>query len=362
MCFLFAGGAARPLELGTGAGGANQFVRGFRGVAWEFLKTPRAGSRTTAARRGRGLAASVPTQHTRRVIRLIRDIHESDRASGRPSFSAEFFPPKTDEGERRLFAEVIPALLRLPIGYCSVTYGAGGTTREKTLGIVDRIQRDHDFTCMMHLTCVGATQDEIAGVVAEARSRGVRNILALRGDPPPGSGEFVRTEGGFEFSGQLVRYLSGSPDLCIGTAGFPEGHVAQKDGKHVDWGFLAEKIRAGADFVVTQLFFDNDDYYRFRDHLTGKLRIDVPLVPGLLPVLARAQTKKFVELCGAKLPAPFLAKLEALGDDDAAVTAYGIDYCSAQVEDLLASGAPGAHFYTLNKAHSTAGILKNLGY
>ncbi|KAB2658553.1 MAG: methylenetetrahydrofolate reductase [NAD(P)H], partial [Verrucomicrobia bacterium] len=245
---------------------------------------------------------------------------------------------------------------------CSVTYGAGGTTREKTLGIVDRIQRDHDLTCMMHLTCVGATQAQIAQVVAEARALGVHNILALRGDPPPGSAEFVRTEGGFEFSRELVQFLRQSAGLCIGTAGFPEGHVAQKAGKLVDWGFLADKIRAGADFVVTQLFFDNDDYYRFRDHLVSRLHIDVPLVPGLLPVIARAQTKKFVELCGARLPAPFLAKLEALGDDDAAVTAYGIDYCSKQVEDLLANGAPGAHFYTLNKAHSTASVLKNLGH
>ncbi len=293
------------------------------------------------------------------MVRLIRDIHHSDAAAGRPSFSAEFFPPKTEEGERRLFAEVLPALLRQPVGYCSVTYGAGGTTREKTIGIVERIQREHDLTCMMHLTCVGATQDQIASVVAEARQRGVLNLLALRGDPPPGTGEFVRTEGGFEYSSQLVGYLRKQGGFSIGTAGFPEGHIAQRAGKFVDWAHLAEKVRAGADFVITQLFFDNADYYQFRDHLAG-LGVTVPIIPGLLPVLARAQTKKFVELCGARLPEPFLARLEALGDDDAAVTEFGIEWCTRQAEDLLRQGAPGLHFYTLNKAHSTVRILENL--
>ncbi len=295
------------------------------------------------------------------MIQSIHDIHVADAQAGCPSFSIEFFPPKTEEGERKLFAETLPAFANLPVGYCSVTYGAGGSTRDKTLGIVERIQKEHDLTAMMHLTCVNATQAEIASVVDDAERRGIRNILALRGDPPGGTGEFVKTEGGFEYSRELVAYLRQRGGLTIGTAGFPEGHIAQKAGRVVDWNHLADKIRAGADFVVTQLFYDNDDYYAFRDHLT-KAGIDVPLIPGLLPVVARNQTKKFVELCGAKLPAPFLDRLETLGDDDAAVTEFGIEYCTQQIQDLLRNGAPGVHFYTLNRPYSTTRILRNLGH
>jgi len=303
-----------------------------------------------------------PSHSPQTVIRSIHDIHVADAEAGRPSFSIEFFPPKTDEGERKLFTETIPALVRLPVGYCSVTYGAGGSTRDKTLGIVDRIQREHQLTTMMHLTCVNATQAEIASVVDDAANRGIRNILALRGDPPGGTGEFVKTEGGFEFSSELVAYLRQRGGITIGTAGFPEGHIAQKEGRIADWKHLANKIRAGADFVVTQLFYDNADYYAFRDYLTQVEKLDVPIIAGLLPVVARNQTKKFVELCGAKLPPQFLNRLESLGDDDAAVTDYGIEYCTHQIEDLVRNGAPGVHFYTLNRALSTTRILTNLGY
>jgi methylenetetrahydrofolate reductase (NADPH) len=295
------------------------------------------------------------------MIRHIHDIHRENAARGRPSFSIEFFPPKTDEGEKNLFATTLPALIAARPDYCSVTYGAGGSTREKTLGIVDRIQREFDLTAMMHLTCVNATREQLAGVVADARARGVENILALRGDPPGGGDDWVQTEGGFRYSSELVAFLRGLGGLSIGTAGFPEGHVAQKAGKHVDWEHLADKIREGAQFVVTQLFFNNTDYLEFRDFLVKKLGVEVPLIPGLLPVLSRNQTKKFTALCGARLPEKFLARLEELGDDDAAVTAFGIEYCTRQIEELLREGAPGVHFYTLNKPHSTVQILKNLG-
>jgi methylenetetrahydrofolate reductase (NADPH) len=246
--------------------------------------------------------------------------------------------------------------------YCSVTYGAGGSTREKTLGLVERIQRDFGLTTVMHLTCVNADKAELGSVIDEAKARGVRNILALRGDPPGGSGEWVPTEGGFRYSSELVAYLKEIGDLSIGTAGFPEGHIAQTGGKHQDWQHLADKIHQGAHFVVTQLFYDNDDYFAMRDHLTKTLGVDVPLIPGLLPVVALNQTKKFTALCGARLPERFLSRLEALGDDDAAVTAFGIEYCTQQIEGLIRGGAPGVHFYTLNKAHSTVQILKNLGH
>ena len=294
------------------------------------------------------------------MIRHIHEIHRENLGKGRPSFSIEFFPPKTEEGERNLFQTTLPALLAANPDYCSVTYGAGGTTRDKTIGIVDRIQKDFGLTTMMHLTCVSATRAELAAVVDEARGRGVKNLLALRGDPP-GGGEWVQTEGGFRYSSELVAYLRDLGGLSIGTAGFPEGHINQKGGKQVDWGFLAEKVRQGAQFVVTQLFFNNADYLEFRDFLSKKLGVDVPIVAGLLPVLSRNQTKKFTALCGAQLPAPFLAKLEQLGDDDAAVTEFGIEYCTRQIEELLREGAPGVHFYTLNKAHSTVRILRNLG-
>ncbi len=294
-------------------------------------------------------------------MQLIHDIHESCRAARRPAISFEFFPPKTEEGDRALLERTIPALLRLRPDYCSVTYGAGGSTRAKTLDIVDRIQREHQLTAMAHLTCVNATQEQIRDVFDEARGRGIINFLALRGDPPPGSGEFKKTEGGFEFSSQLVAFLRELGAQCIGTAGFPEGHLACKGGKYVDWQHLRTKVEAGADFIITQLFFDNDDFYEFHDHLRDKLGVTVPIIPGVLPILSRGQTRKFVELCGAKLPPAFVARLDELGDDDAAVTEFGIAHATQQCRELLRFGVPGLHFYTLNKAHSTTQIVRALG-
>lgn len=295
------------------------------------------------------------------MISFIHDLHLGARATGKPAVSLEFFPPKTDEGDRNLFEKTLPALLAIKPAYCSVTYGAGGSTRDKTLTIVERIQRDFDLTTMMHLTCVNATRGELAAVIADARARGVKNILALRGDPPAGAAEWTATEGGFRYSHELVAYLRELGGFNIGTAGFPEGHIAQTAGRETDWAFLADKIRAGADFVVTQLFFDNADFLRMRDHLVKKLGVEVTLIPGLLPVLARGQTKKFTALCGAALPAPFVARLDELGDDDAAVTQFGIEYCTRQCEELIREGVAGLHFYTLNKAHSTVQVVKNLG-
>ena len=292
---------------------------------------------------------------------FIRDIHAACRAAGRPAVSFEFFPPKTDEGDRNLMEKTLPALLAMKPDYCSVTYGAGGSTRDKTLGIVDNIQRKHGLTAMMHLTCVNSTREELREVVEEARGRGVQNIMALRGDPPGGVGPWVPAEGGFTYSSELVAFLRGLGGLCIGTAGFPEGHVAQTKGKLVDWQFLGEKIAAGADFVITQIFFDNEDYYRFAAHMKEKLGVTVPIIPGILPILSRHQTKKFTELCGAKLPQAFVDKLDALGDDDAAVTQFGIDYATEQCEALLKFGVPGLHFYSLNKSHSTLAVARNLG-
>jgi methylenetetrahydrofolate reductase (NADPH) len=292
-------------------------------------------------------------------VQFIRDLHAARLAEKRPVISFEFFPPKTEEGDRILFEKTLPALRSLKPDYCSVTYGAGGSTRDKTLMIVDRIQREHHLVAMMHLTCVNSTKDQLREVIEQARTKGIKNILALRGDPPGGTGEWKAAEGGFTYSSELVRFLSELGGFSIGTAGFPEGHVACQEGKYVDWQRLKAKIDRGADFVITQLFFDNTDFFEFRDYLT-KLGVSVPICPGILPILSASQVKKFTTMCGANLPATLLARLEQFGDNDAATTQFGIDYASRQCEELLREGVPGIHFYTLNKAHSTAAVLKNL--
>jgi methylenetetrahydrofolate reductase (NADPH) len=292
-------------------------------------------------------------------MQFIRDIHNAKRGQA-PVISFEFFPPKTDEGDRNLLEKTIPALMKLKPDFCSVTYGAGGSTRDKTLTIVERIQKEHGLTAMSHLTCVGSTKEQLHDVLLDARRRGIKNILALRGDPPAGTGEFQKTPGGFEFSSELVAFIRQLGGFCIGTAGFPEGHIACQEGKIVDWERLKRKVDAGADFIITQLFFDNRDFFEFRDHVT-KLGVQVPLVPGMLPILSASQIKKFTTLCGAKIPPAMLAKLEELGDNDAAVMAYGIDYATRQCEELLREGVEGLHFYTLNKAYSTTEVVARLG-
>ena len=271
-----------------------------------------------------------------------------------------FSRPKTDEGDRNLLEKQIPALLQARPDFCSVTYGAGGSTRDKTLMIVDRIQRQHGLTALAHLTCVGHTRGQVRELLEKIRSLGCKNILALRGDPP-GGGEFQPTPGGFEFAAQLVRFIRESGDFSIGVAGFPEGHIACRDGKHADWRHLKEKTDAGADFVLTQLFFDNADYFEFRDYVAGKLGVCVPLVPGIIPILSASQITKFTQLCGAKIPPPLRSKLDQLAGDDEAAAEFGIEYATKQCEELLRAGAPGLHFYTLNKSRSTVRVLKNLG-
>ena len=292
-------------------------------------------------------------------MKLIRDIYAARRNTERPVISLEFFPPKTDEGDRNLLEKTIPALLQTRPDFCSVTYGAGGSTREKTLRIVDNVQRQHGLTTVAHLTCVCSTREQIRDLLDRIRALGVQNLLALRGDPPCG-GEFQVTPGGFEFSNQLVRFIREQGDFCIGVAGFPEGHIACKQGKHADWAHLKEKIEAGADYVMTQLFFDNADYFEFRDHLAGRHGVKVPLVPGIIPILSGSQIKRFTAMCGARVPAPLAARLQELGDNDEAVAQFGIEYATRQCEDLLRNGAPGIHFYTLNKSRSVVQVLKNL--
>jgi methylenetetrahydrofolate reductase (NADPH) len=293
------------------------------------------------------------------LIQYIRDIFEAAQVARRPVVSFEFFPTKSEEGERVLFEKTIPALRDLNPGFCSVTYGAGGSTRGQTLAIVDRIQREQQITAMAHLTCVNATIEETCAVLEQTRQLGIKNILALRGDPPNGASEFVKTEGGFEYSYQLVRHIRECGEFSIGVAGFPEGHVACSEGRLVDWRRLKTKIDNGADFVITQLFFQNRHYFECRDFL-ARQGVTVPIVPGVLPILSTSQIKRFVGLCGAELPRPLVSELERRGDDDEAVSQFGIDYATKQCEELLREGAPGLHFYTLNKARSTTEVVKNL--
>jgi len=293
-------------------------------------------------------------------MRPIRDIYAEKMAAQKPVISFEFFPPKTDDGDRALLERQIPALLAARPDFCSVTYGAGGTTRDKTLQIVDRVQRQHGLPALAHLTCVNHTRAEVGALLETIRTLNCRNILALRGDPA-GGGEFQPTPGGFEYSAELVEFIRAHGEFSVGVAGFPEGHVACREGKHADWRHLREKVEAGADFVVTQLFFDNADYFEFRDHVAGKLGVTVPLVPGVISILSATQITKFTQLCGAKIPPALRAKLDALGADDEAAMQFGIEYATRQCEELLRAGAPGLHFYTLNKAPATVQVLKNLG-
>ena len=293
-------------------------------------------------------------------MRFIRDIYAEKMAAKKPVISFEFFPPKTDEGDRALLEKQIPALLAAKPDFCSVTYGAGGSTREKTLQIVDRVQRQHGLAALAHLTCVNHTREEVRALLEKVRALNCKNILALRGDPP-GGGEFQATPGGFEFSSELVNFIREQGNFSTGVAGFPEGHIACKAGKHADWQHLKEKVEAGADFVVTQLFFDNADYFEFRDHVAGKLGVRVPLVPGVVSILSATQITKFTQMCGAKIPPALRTQLDALGTDDEAAMKFGIEYATRQCAELLRAGVPGLHFYTLNKAPATVQVLKNLG-
>lgn len=293
------------------------------------------------------------------MIQLIRDIFTAARAHRRPVLSFEFFPTKTDDGERTLLESTIPALRQLQPEFCSVTYGAGGSTRAKTLAIVDRIQREQQLTTMAHLTCVNTTVEETHAILKQTHELGIKNILALRGDPPAGA-DFVKIDGGFGYSYELVRYIRQEFEaFSIGVAGFPEGHIACSHGKHEDWRRLKHKIDHGADFVITQFFFNNAHYFEFREFL-ARQGVTVPVIPGILPILSASQIARFVALCGADLPGPMLAELEKHGDNDQAVAEFGIEYATRQCEELLREGAPGLHFYTLNKARSTTAVVKNL--
>ncbi|UCD10658.1 MAG: methylenetetrahydrofolate reductase [NAD(P)H] [Nitrospinaceae bacterium] len=283
----------------------------------------------------------------------IRDI----LGRGEPTFSFEFFPPKSEEGFEQLF-NTIENLKELKPGYVSVTYGAGGTTRSRTLELVRRIKDGIGLEAMAHLTCVGHDKEEIRDILSRMEEAGIDNVLALRGDPPQGETHFIKTAGGFEYADQLVAFIRRNFSFCLGVAGYPEGHVECLD-KTQDLINLKRKVDAGADFIVTQLFFDNRFYYEFMDKIHA-MGIHVPVIPGIMPIINVKQIKRFTKMCGATIPRALNNALEEVQDDSEAVGRVGIEYALGQCRDLLWQGAPGVHFYTLNRSPATRAIVEQL--
>ncbi|MCS7032502.1 MAG: methylenetetrahydrofolate reductase [NAD(P)H] [Phycisphaerae bacterium] len=282
---------------------------------------------------------------------------DSVLGKGPATISFEFFPPKTDTGWAQLYG-AIAELHAIRPAYVSVTYGAGGSTRARTVELVARIQRELNLRSMAHLTCVGHTAEELGGILADLWSGGVRNILALRGDPPAGQTWFTPTAGGFSHADELVAFIRSRYDFCIGVAGYPEGHP-QCLNKTRDLEHLKRKLDNGAQFVVTQLFFDNDVFYWFRD-AARKMGITAPIVAGIMPITNVSQIKRFVSMCGAKIHHKLLLKLESVENDPEATARTGVDYAIEQCTDLLRQGVDGLHFYTLNKSKATVEICRAL--
>ncbi len=284
----------------------------------------------------------------------IRDLF----GSGKPVFSFEFFPPKDEAGAEALHRILVDELQPLGPSFVSVTYGAGGSTRERTVGLVGRIKRELGIEAMAHLTCVGSSRDETAAVLDRLNELGIENVLALRGDPPKGETAFRPMAGGFAHASELADFVRSRWKFCLGGACYPEGHPECRD---LDLGIqhLKLKVAAGAEFLITQLFFDNAEYLSFvaRARAAG---ISVPIVPGIMPVGNLEQVKRFTSMCGARIPAGLLARLEAAAGDAQAVARIGVEHAAQQCRGLLAAGAPGIHFYTLNKSAATREILRAL--
>jgi methylenetetrahydrofolate reductase (NADPH) len=306
-------------------------------------------------------SSTAATTGDRKPIRRIRDIYEEKRGRGEPVISIELFPPKTPRAKEGLFERALPRLATAEPDFFSVTYGAGGSTRDTTLEVVDRIQRQYGITGMAHLTGIGSTRDEVARYLDDAKRLGIRNLLALRGDPPRGLPDVIPPDDGFNYSFQLIDFIKSHGDFTVGAAGFPECHVACTDGRHADWQRVKSKLDHGAEFILTQLFFSNAHYFEFLEYMTDTLGVSAPVTPGVLPILSTEQIRRFTAICGATLPAELATRLDAFGDDADAVREFGIDFATRQCEALLKGGAPGLHLYSLNRSPSCLAILKNLG-
>ena len=275
-----------------------------------------------------------------------------------PTISFEFSPPRTEEGFEQLY-KTIDRLRPLQPSYVSVTYGAGGTTRQQTVEISKRIQNEIHLDVMAHLTCVEHTKEELAEILDTLWDGGIKNLLALRGDPPGGHGAFTKTEGGLGSARELVEFALSRHPFCVGVAGYPEGHIHCLN-KTRDLEHLKEKVDAGASLIVTQLFFDNEDFCRWRDEIRA-MGINVPLVAGIMPILNVAQIKRVVTMCGAKIPHTLLRRIESVETDKDAVLQIGTEYALHQCRDLLDRGsADGLHFYTMNRSQATRDICRAL--
>jgi methylenetetrahydrofolate reductase (NADPH) len=286
-------------------------------------------------------------------------IDERIASGNEPSFSFEFFPPKTDEGERNL-GRALAELSRLSPTFVSVTYGAGGSTtqKRKTIDIVAHLKRDYGMEAMAHFTCVGATTDELRQMLDTMRDAGIENVLALRGDPPQGQAEWTATDGGLRYSRELIELIRDDYHFAIGAACFPEVHIHALDAES-DLRYLKEKVDAGARFLITQLFFENQAYYDFVARARD-IGIDVPIIPGIMPITDHGQIKRITGMCGATIPDALGHELELRGDQPGSVTDLGVAYATLQCAELLANGAPGIHFYTLNRSPATRAILSAL--
>jgi methylenetetrahydrofolate reductase (NADPH) len=274
-----------------------------------------------------------------------------------PIFSFEFFPPKTENGERNL-ENALAELRTLEPAFVSVTYGAGGSTREKTIEIVKRIREQYGLEAMAHFTCVGATVPELRATLEEMQGAGIDNVLALRGDPPAGEEEWVATEGGLEYSRELVELIAGDYPFAIGAACFPETHI-HAESPEADLQHLVEKVGAGVQFLITQLFFDNSLYFAFLERARAA-GIEVPIIPGIMPITQVGQVERMASMCGASIPDALRHELHARGEHPEAVLDFGVAYATLQCAELLAAGAPGIHFYTLNRSPATRAILSAL--
>jgi len=274
---------------------------------------------------------------------------------GWPVFSFEFFPPKTEEGAKALMATVADLQEVWKPDFVSVTYGAGGSSRDRTIDLVGAIQRDLGINVMAHLTCAGSSREEIAAIVERLIDDGIENILALRGDPPQGESGFQARADGFAHATDLIEFLHGRFPVAIGGACYPEKHVESASFED-DLRWTKVKVDNGAAFLITQLFFDNAHYFEFvkRARAAG---VKVPIIPGIMPITNVAQVERFIKLCGASIPADLRARLDKVKDDPALVMATGIEHAIKQCRKLLEGGAPGLHFYTLNKSHATRSIL-----
>ena len=284
-------------------------------------------------------------------------IDEIIATRGKPTFSFEFFPPKTDDGERNL-RTTLEDLRALEPDFVSVTYGAGGSTRNKTVELTKWIKQNVGIEAMAHLSCVGTTREELIGILDGIAAAGIDNVLALRGDPPRGETEWRPHPGGLHYSTELAALISGSYPFSVGAACFPEVHPEAPDMAH-DLRFLKDKVTNGASFLITQMFFDNELYFRFVEEARAA-GIDSPIIPGIMPITDIGQIKTITGMCGASIPEGLLRQLELRADDPEAVLQLGVSYSTLQCAELLARGAPGIHFYTLNRSPATRAILSAL--